>query len=260
MLAAVADQVRAVGEDLVAVGGAGLRPDLALAVGRHLGDDRPVREVQVAGVVDDDPLGVVPRADDLDRLDGLIGGQVGRGEGQHEGRDRGGTAHGAFLSGGFQAVPAAPRGGVHGVDVRVFEVGVAERRPVDPGGQPPWVFREEGLQGLGLEVARPGDGDVVRHDRRIGRDERPDSQIGILVHLRVVGGRAEIEPPDIGLLLVEPECQPDGEPRSSQRLDQSPAVVDLLLYQWRLNHCNTPWLGSAMARINRSASMADRFS
>ena len=61
---------------------------------RHLGDDLAVREVQVAGVVDDHPFGVVPRADDLDRLDRIGRGQVGpegdEGSGPRQGQRPGG--------------------------------------------------------------------------------------------------------------------------------------------------------------------------
>ena len=67
--AGVADQVRAVGQDLVTIRRAGLGPGRCLAVLGHLGHDLLVREIQVALVVDDHPFGVVARPDHLDRLD-----------------------------------------------------------------------------------------------------------------------------------------------------------------------------------------------
>ena len=57
MPAGVADQVRAVGQDLVTVGRAGLGPGRCLAVGRDLGHDLLVREIEISVVVDDHALG-----------------------------------------------------------------------------------------------------------------------------------------------------------------------------------------------------------
>jgi len=56
-----------------------------------------VREVQGAAVVDDHPLGIVPRADDFHGLDGVGLGEVRRdrrgGDEHRQGRERGAERH-----------------------------------------------------------------------------------------------------------------------------------------------------------------------
>ncbi len=76
VLAAIANQVRPVGEDLVAVGGAGLGPDGVFAVGSEPGNDLAMGDVAIADVVEDDALAIVGHFEQLDNLDVLLRGKV----------------------------------------------------------------------------------------------------------------------------------------------------------------------------------------
>ncbi len=78
MLAGITDEVAAVGQDLVAVGRAGLGPNAVLAVGRELRDDLAVRDEAIAFVIEDDALAIVGHFEQLGDFDFARIGQTAR--------------------------------------------------------------------------------------------------------------------------------------------------------------------------------------
>src|SRR3954453_2270690 len=72
VLAGLANQKHAIGEDLVAVGSSGFSPDLIFAIDREACDCLAPGDIAIAGVVKADPLAVFRDAKELDGF-GLVG-------------------------------------------------------------------------------------------------------------------------------------------------------------------------------------------
>ena len=94
MMAGIANEVAAISQDLVTVGPGARHFGAGLAAIDELdaGDDLAVRDVGVAGMVEDNALAILRYDEDLDGLDVLGGRQVG-GDGQR-GRQKRHGQHG----------------------------------------------------------------------------------------------------------------------------------------------------------------------
>ena len=166
----VADQVGAVGQNLVAVGLTGLGPDPVLALWGHYRDHLLVGEVDVPLVIDHHPFGIVVGTDDLHRLDSLR---------FREHRCFSGRSNpGIRLSGGTTAQAptpedqqgAEPKPGralsVHGNLLSCYSTGLDHGRRVLSAWQTPWPRQDSVTSRLTYSCAPPSKTRECRNGKR----------------------------------------------------------------------------------------------